>query len=78
MQWDELERVRRARDEGASSSRGGGSPGRLARALEVAEEHLQQALVDGQAQVYFNLVSYLILNYYIFIFLIFSFLFCSE
>ena len=49
LQWDELERVRRARDEGASSSHRGGSPSRLARALEAVEECLQQALTDGHA-----------------------------
>ena len=49
LQRDELERVRRARDEGASSSCGGGSPGRLGRVLEATDEHLQQALADGQA-----------------------------
>ena len=56
LQWDELERVRRARDEGASSSHGGGSPGRLATTLEAAEECLQQVLADGQVQVCFNSV----------------------
>ena len=39
--WDELEHVCRARDEGASSSHGGGSPSKLTKALEAAEERLQ-------------------------------------
>ena len=41
---------------GASSSRGAGSPGSLARALEAAEERLREALADGLARVSFKLI----------------------
>ena len=44
----------------ASSSRGAGSPGSLARALEAVEERLREALADGLAQVSFK-VNWLIL-----------------
>ena len=45
------------RGGGASSSRGGGSPGSLARALKAAEERLHEALADGLARVSFRLIS---------------------
>ena len=48
------------RGGGASSSRGAGSPGNLARALEVAEERLREALADGLAWVSFK-INWLIL-----------------
>ena len=38
----------------ASSSRGGGSPSSLAKALEAAEECLREALADGLALVSFR------------------------
>ena len=41
---------------GASSSRGAGSPGSLARALEAAEERLREDLTDGLARVSFRLI----------------------
>ena len=41
----------------ASSSRGGRSPGSLARALEAAEERLREALADGLVQVSFKIIS---------------------
>ena len=47
LQLDELECARRMRDGVASSSREGGSLGRLVKALEAAEERLRQALADG-------------------------------
>ena len=46
---------------GASSSRGGSSPGSAARALEVVEERLREALADGLARVSFN-INWLIFN----------------
>ena len=46
------------RGGGASSSRGAGSPGSLARALEVAEERLREALADGLARVSFKLIIF--------------------
>ena len=45
------------RGGGASSSRGGGSPGSAARAFEAAEERLCEALADGLARVSFRLIS---------------------
>ena len=44
------------RGGGASSSRGAGSPGSLARALEAAEERLREALADGLDRVSFKLI----------------------
>ena len=44
-----MECARRMRGGGASSSRRGGSPDSLARALEAAEERLRKALADGLA-----------------------------
>ena len=44
----------RMRGGGASSSRRGGSPGSLARALEAAEERLREDLADGLARVSFK------------------------
>ena len=49
------------RGGGASSSRGAGSPGSLARALEAAEERLCEALADGLARVSFKIINWLIL-----------------
>ena len=49
------------RGGGASSSRGVGSPGSAARALETAEERLREALADGLAQVSFK-INWLIFN----------------
>ena len=43
---------------GASSSRGAGSPGSAARALEAAEERLREALADGLARVSFRLIIF--------------------
>ena len=57
LQQDQLDCARRMRGGGASSSRGGGSPGSLARALEVVEERLREALADGLAWVSFRLIS---------------------
>ena len=54
LQRDKLEYAHRMRGGGASSSRGGGSLGSLARALEDAEERLREALADGKAQVNFR------------------------
>ena len=58
------------RGGGASSSRGAGSPGSAARALEAVEEHLCEALADGLAQVSFKVnwltlieLSYFYLSY---------------
>ena len=67
------------RGGGASSSRGGGSPGSAARALEAAEERLREALADGLAQVSFRLINSSLseLTYFYFFLLIFN-LFCSE
>ena len=67
------------RGGGASSSRGAGSPGSLARALEAAEERLREALADGLARVSFKLIvsSLSELSYFYFVLLIFN-LFCSE
>ena len=56
LQRDQLDCARRMRG-GASSSRGAGSPGSLARALEAAEERLREALADGLARVSFRLID---------------------
>ena len=45
------------RGGGASSSRGAGSPGSLARALEAVEERLREALANGLARVSFRLIG---------------------
>ena len=45
------------RGGGASSSRGAGSPGSLARALEVVEERLRETLADGLARVSFRFIG---------------------
>ena len=58
LQRDQLDCARRMRGGGASSSRGAGSPGSLARALEAAEERLREALADGLAQVSFRLINF--------------------
>ena len=57
LQRDQLDCARRMRGGGASSSHGASSPGSAARALEAAEEHLREALVDGLARVSFRLIS---------------------
>ena len=57
LQRDQLDCARRMRGGGASSSRGTGSPGSLARALEAAEERLREALADGLAWVSFKVIS---------------------
>ena len=49
------------RGGGASSSRGAGSLGSLARALEAAEERLREALADGLAWVSFK-INWFIFN----------------
>ena len=67
LQREELDCARRMRGGEASSSRSGGSPGSLARALEAAEERLRETLVDGLAWVSFKVIR---LNYYVFICLI--------
>ena len=69
LQWDQLDCARRMRGGGASSSRGAGSPGSLARALEVVEERLHEALADGLARVSFRLISSSLseLTYFIFV-----------
>ena len=54
MQRDQLDCAQRMRRGGASSSRGAGSPGSLARALEAVEERLCEAIVDGLARVSFK------------------------
>ena len=54
LQRDQLDCARRMRGGGASSSRGGGSPGSLARAIEAAKECLREALADGLTQVSFR------------------------
>ena len=46
------------RGGGASSSRGAGSPGSAARALEAVEERLREALADGLARVSFRLIIF--------------------
>ena len=46
------------RGGGASSSRGGGSPGSTVRAITAGEERLREALADGLAQVSFRLISF--------------------
>ena len=46
------------RGGGASSSRGGGSPGSTAKALAAVEERLREALADGLAQVSFRLINF--------------------
>ena len=56
LQRDQLDCARRMRGGGASSSRGPGSPGSAARALEAAEERLREALADGLARVSFRLI----------------------
>ena len=56
LQRDQLDCARRMHGGGASSSRGAGSPGSLARALEAAEERLREALADGLARVSFKLI----------------------
>ena len=57
---------------GASSSRGAGSPGSAARALEAAEERLREALADGLARVSFRLIIFSLseLTYFIFVIII--------
>ena len=70
MQRDELDCARRMRGGGASSSRGAGSPGSLARALETVEERLCEALGDGLAWVSFKFINSFLLNYHIFIYVI--------
>ena len=50
------------RGGGASSSRGGGSPSNLARALEVAEERLREALADGLARVSFKVNWFILIE----------------
>ena len=64
------------RGGGASSSRGAGSLGSLARALEAAEERLREALADGLARVSFSLIisSLSELTYFYFLLLIFNWL----
>ena len=57
LQRDQLDCAHRMRGGGASSSRGAGSPSSLARALEVAEERLCEALVDGLARVSFKFID---------------------
>ena len=61
LQRDQLDCARRMRGGGASSSRGAGSSGSLARALEAMEERLHEALADGLARVSFK-INWLILN----------------
>ena len=56
LQRDQLDCAQRMRRGGASSSRGAGSPGSAARALEAAEERLREALADGLARVSFKLI----------------------
>ena len=57
LQRDQLDCARRMRGGGASSSRGAGSPGSAARALEAAEERLREALADELARVSFKLID---------------------
>ena len=57
LQRDKLEYAHRMRGGGASSSRGGGSPGSLAKALEAVEECLRKTLADGLARVSFRFIS---------------------
>ena len=57
LQRDQLDYAQRMRRGGASSSRGAGSPGSLARALEAAEERLCEALADGLARVSLKLIN---------------------
>ena len=73
LQRDQLDCAQRMRRGGASSSRGAGSPGSTARALEAAEERLREALADGLARVSFKLIiSFLSeLSYFYFVLLIF-------
>ena len=57
LQRDQLDCAQRMRRGGASSSRGAGSPGSAARALEAVEERLREALANGLAQVSFRLID---------------------
>ena len=67
LQRDQLDCVRRMHGGGTSSSRGAGSPGSFARALEAAEERLHEALADGLAWVSFKI------NWFIFLIKLLSF-----
>ena len=72
LQRDQLDCAQRMRKGGASSSRGAGSPGSAARALEAAEERLREALADGLARVSFRLINSSLseLTYFIFVIII--------
>ena len=69
LQRDQLDCAQRMRRGGASSSRGAGSPGSAARALEAAEERLREALADGLVRVSFRLIIFSLseLTYFIFV-----------